>query len=625
MKLTTQKLKQAQQLIRQQQQNEALLTPALEYFINPSSQNNQLIDSLLQISFFKNNCPEGTQLQDFVMQAAKYAKYECFSYGQIIFNYGEFGDKMFIILKGQAGVYIPKSQEDIQEELVQITQKKSKKMIFIDDPLSENKDNPFYYQDGISKFHKVFQYFAGQCFGDVALISDKSRTASLIAISDILHCISINRTQYKLMCEKAIQEQNKAMALYTKILPGIQPFSITKFVQNLRPIKFASQSILWQKGDEPQYLFIIISGRVDIYKNIEDQKQIQNKTAPNNTFTIVLKKIVLSSITDGGVVGQEELIEELHQRKYNCQCVDNTIAYYMEAEVFRKIRKNFPDIVNLLKEIQEQNNQYISLRQQQVIQSIQNYQQQIINTAQSQITPKSFYEYLDLRRRQFDQTKVLRSENKKLLTLSQSVKRNQEAFQSKYKDKLPKDYLIANSELQQNIQQKQERLYYINNKNLQYKNSKSKLGLSLSNEIKNLKLNLSKSQLKFNQSDQNLENIINVQHQQNQTDGTSLSPDNSCKLAQINQSQISNSIKKQQILLQKIQTSLKINNHNNSQSIRHLKSLHSDSNLKKGIKTDQSFLNEQQPQQFFITSCRNKYEKSPQSFPRLLQIENDNN
>ncbi|CAD8184983.1 unnamed protein product [Paramecium pentaurelia] len=624
MKLTNQKLKQAQQLLKQQQQNEALLEPALEYFINPTSQNNQLIDSLLQISFFKNNCPEGTQLHDFVMQAAKYSKYECFSYGQIIFNYGEFGDKIYIILKGQAGVYIPKSQEEIKEEMLQFNQKKSKRMIFIDDALYENRENPFYYQDGIFKFQKVFQYISGQCFGDVALISDKPRTASLIAISEILHCISINRAQYKLMCEKAIQEQNKAMALYTKILPGIQPFSITKFVQNLRPINFASQSILWQKGDEPQYLFIIISGRVDIYMNIDDQKAIQNKTALNNTFTIVLKKIVLSQITDGGVVGQEELIEELHQRKYNCQCVDNTVAYYMEAEVFRKIRKNFPDIVNLLKEIQEQNNQYISLRQQQVMQSIQNYQQQIINTTQSQINPKSFYEYLDLKRRQLDQSKVLRSENKKLLTLSQSVKRNQEAFQLKYKDKLPKDYLIANSELQQNIQQKQERLYYINNKNLQYKNSKSNLGLSLSNEIKNLKLNLSKSQLKFNQSEQNLENLINVQHQYNQTDGTSLSPHSSKKLLQINQSQISDSLKKQQILLKKIQTSLRTNN-NNSQSIRHLKSLHSDSNLKKGIKTEQSFLNEQQPQQFFITSCRNKYEKSPQSFPKLLQIENDNN
>lgn len=36
-------------------------------------------------------------------------KYESFSFGQIIFNYGDFGDKMYIILKGEAGVYVPKS------------------------------------------------------------------------------------------------------------------------------------------------------------------------------------------------------------------------------------------------------------------------------------------------------------------------------------------------------------------------------------------------------------------------------------------------------------------------------------------------------------------------------------
>ncbi|CAD8080937.1 unnamed protein product [Paramecium sonneborni] len=625
MKQTNHKLKQTEQLLKLQQQNEELLAPVLEYFINRTSQNNGLVDSLLQIQFFKNSCPEGTQLHDFVTQAAKYAQYEQFCSGQIIFNYGEFGDKMYIILKGQAGVYIPKSKEQIEEELIQFNMKKSKRMLFIDDVLYENKENPFYYQDGVFLFHKVFQYISGQCFGDVALNSDQPRTASLIAISHNLHCISINRTQYKMMCDKAIQEQNKTLDLYTKILPGIQPFSITKFVQNLRPIKFASQSILWQKGDEPQYLFIIISGRVDIYMNIEDQKVIQNKSVSHNTFNIVLKKIVLSQITDGGIVGQEELIEELSQRKHNCQCIDNTIAYSMEAEVFRKIRKMFPDIINLLKEIQDQNNQYISLRKQQVLQSIQRYQQQIIKINQNQVKSKSFYEYLDLQKRYLGQSKVLRSDNKKLLTLSQSVKRNQEAFLYKYKDKSPQDYFMTNSELQSKIQEKQERLYYINNKNLQNKNFKSKLGLSLSNEIKNFKLNLSKSQSKFNQSEQNLENLINFQHLQYINDGSSLSP-SSRKLLSMNQSPVNDSLKKKQMLLKKIQKSIKPSyKNNNSLTSRHLQSLHSQINFKKGIKTDQSFHNEQQQKQLFITSCRNKNENSHQSFPKLLLIENENN
>ncbi|CAD8067091.1 unnamed protein product [Paramecium primaurelia] len=614
MKQTNQKLNQQDQLLKQQLQNEALLSEALEYFINPKQQNEQLVDSLIQIQFFKNNCPEGTRLQDFVIQTIKYAKYECFPYGQIVFNYGEFGDKMYIILKGQAGVYIPKSQEQIQEELAQNNLKKSKRLLFIDDALYENRQNPIYYQEGVYRFHKVFQYISGQCFGDVALTSDKPRTASLIAVSDFLHCISINRAQYKLICEKAIQEQKKAMSLYSKIFPGIQPFSITKFVQYLRPIKFASQSIIWQVGDEPQYLLIIVSGRVDIYIKIDEQKAFNNKVIPKNKFNIVLKKIVLSSITDGGIIGQEEIIEELPQRKYNCQCVDNTSAYYVEAEEFRKIRKNFPDIVNLLKEIQEKNNQYISLRYQQIMQSIQNYQQSNINTTQNQQTSIPFDELLDVQQRHLDQSKVLRSQNKKLLSLSQK------AFQQKYKDKMQKDFFVPNSELHQNIQQKQEKLFYINNRHLQ---QKSKQELSLSNEIKNFKLNLSKSQSKFNQSEENFENIISFQHQYQLTDGSSLSPS---RLLQFNQSPRRDSLKKHQILLN-MQTQKKPNNFNkhNSLSLRHINSLHSQSNIKKGIKTDQSILNEQQHQQLFITSCRNKYEKSPKSFPKLLSIEDDNN
>ncbi|CAK86142.1 unnamed protein product (macronuclear) [Paramecium tetraurelia] len=620
MKQSNQKPNQQEQLLKQQLQIEALLSKALEYFINPKQQNEQLVDSLLQIQFFKNNCPEGTQLKDFVMQTTKHAKYECFSYGQIIFNYGDFGDKMYIILKGQAGVYIPKSQEQIQEELAQENLKKNRRMLFLDDPLYENRDNPIYYQDGIFRFQKVFQYISGQCFGDVALTSDKPRTASLIVLSDILHCISINRIQYKLICDKAIQEQKKAMSLYSKIFPGIQPFIIQKFVQYLRPIKFTSQSILWQAGDEPQNLLIIVSGRVDIYTKLDDQKQLKNRVIPNNLFNIVLKKVILSQITDGGVVGQEELIEELPKRKYNCQCVDNTSAYYMEAEEFRKIRKNFPQIVNLLKEIQEKNNQYISQRYQQMMQSIQNCQNSIVNTTSNQQTPVPFDELIDVQKKHIDQSKVLRSGNKKLLTLSQSVRRNQKAFQLKYKDKLQKDLLVPNSELQQNIQKEQEKLFYMNNRHLQ---QKSKQELSLSNEIKNFKLNLSKSQSKFNQTEENFENIISFQHQYQLTDGSSLSPS---KILQFYQSSRRESYKKYQNLLN-IQPSNKPNtlNKNISLSLRHFNSLHSQSNIKKRIQTDQSDINEQQHQLLFITSCRNKYEKSPKSFPKLLLIEDDNN
>ncbi|CAD8139354.1 unnamed protein product [Paramecium octaurelia] len=613
MKQSNQKLKQAEILAKQQQQNEVLLAPALNYFTNPSLQTSELIESLMHIQFLKNNCPEGMQLHDFVMQAAKYVKFETFSFGQIIFNYGEFGDKMYIILKGQAGVYVPKSKDDIEDELNLLNSKKSKKLLFQDDALFENRNNQNYYQNGIYLYHKVFQYFSGQCFGDVALTSDKPRSASLLVISEVMHCISINRQQYKQMCEKAIQEQNKTMELYQRILHGISQFSISKFIQNLRPISFVSQSILWEKGQEPQYFLIIMKGRVELYVNLDDSQVIQNKTA-SRAFTIKLKRVVLSQITNGHFVGQEELLEDIPQRKYNCQCVDNTEAYIMDAETFKKIRKNFPDIMNLLKNITTQNKNYVDQRLTNVVKSIQSYQDKINKEPMNRAEKRTFYECLNLQQMSQEQTKVLRSGNKKLLTLSQSIKRNVETFQQKYKDKSPKDLIITNPELQQTIQERQDRLYYINNKKQQYNRTCHQEGFSLSNEIKNFKLNFSKSSQRFQQSDQNQMDSNFVQQSSQCISEAALSPLSKTSL-QFQLTQFSDTLKKKQHHLLKMQQTMRQSN-KGYLSIRNMKSLHSQNNIGKMIKTEVSFMNEQ---------CVNKYERSLQSLPKLLLQENEEN
>ncbi|CAD8135659.1 unnamed protein product [Paramecium pentaurelia] len=614
MKQSNQKNKQAELLTKQQQQNETLLAPALNYFMNPSLQTTELIESLMHIQFLKNNCPEGMQLHDFVIQAAKYVKFETFSFGHIIFNYGEFGDKMYIILKGQAGVYVPKSKDDIENEQNLQNIKKSKKMLIQDDALFENRNNQNYYQNGIYLYHKVFQYFSGQCFGDVALTSDKPRSASLLVISEVMYCISINRQQYKQMCEKAIQEQNKTMELYQRILHGISQFSISKFIQNLRPISFVSQSILWEKGQEPQYLLIIMRGRVEIYINLDDSQILQNKTIPG-LFTIKLKRVVLSQITNGHFVGQEELLEDIPQRKYNCQCVDNTEALFIEAEAFKKIRKNFPDIINLLKNITTQNKNYINQRLTTVVKSIQNYQDKINKEPLNKIDKRTFYECLDLQQQMNqEQTKVLRSRNKKLFTLSQSIKKKVETFQQKYKDKSPQDLIITNPELQQTIQERQDRLYYINNKKLQYNRPRHQEGFSLSNEIKNFKLNFSKSSQRFQQTDQNQMDSNFIQYSSQCISEAALSPVSKNSL-QFQLTQFSDSLKKKQNFLLKMQKTMRQSN-KSYLSIRNMKSLHSQNNNGKMIKTEVSFMNEQ---------CLNKYERSLQSLPKLLLQENEEN
>lgn len=48
------------------------------------------------------------------MYAGKSFTYECYKKGQIIFNYGEYGDKVFMILNGEVAVLVPKGLNDVE-------------------------------------------------------------------------------------------------------------------------------------------------------------------------------------------------------------------------------------------------------------------------------------------------------------------------------------------------------------------------------------------------------------------------------------------------------------------------------------------------------------------------------
>lgn len=72
----------------------------------------------------KKNCPEGTKLEDFCIQAGQYFEFEYHKYGDIIFNYGDVGEKVYIILKGEVAVLVPRSDSEIEADLEELANAK---------------------------------------------------------------------------------------------------------------------------------------------------------------------------------------------------------------------------------------------------------------------------------------------------------------------------------------------------------------------------------------------------------------------------------------------------------------------------------------------------------------------
>ncbi|CAD8046819.1 unnamed protein product [Paramecium sonneborni] len=327
----------------QRRKNEVNLRVALQYYssydkFNDDHSLEQVAAGLANLEFMKRNCPEGTKLEDFCVHAGQYFEFEQYKYGDIIFHYGDTGDKVYIILKGEVAVLVPRSESEIEAEREEISlakqpfdfemfwkNKKPLKQIYIEVLLAQLNSN-VYFQDNVCMFKKVFQFYSGQSFGDVALISDKPRTASIFVTSDQIFLISMRKKDFKILCEKSILEMNQTLDYFVKLFPNVGRMQITKFIQFFHKLEFPPQQLLWKEGEQIKYFLLIQKGRVEV-------KQSQQP---------------LYQVSDNSFIGHEEILDSLQYRQYTCKTLDNTTVYFMEQEDFNNAKKNAPDIVKLL-------------------------------------------------------------------------------------------------------------------------------------------------------------------------------------------------------------------------------------------------------------------------------------
>ncbi|CAD8070709.1 unnamed protein product [Paramecium primaurelia] len=415
----------------QREKIEIQLIPALQSFqsfikMTNESQMAQIVDSLMAIDFFKKSCPEGSSLRDFIMHAGKALTYEYYKQGQIIFHYGDYGDKFFMILKGNVGVLVPKGNHDIEmdRDFLFETNKnepwsyawKGRKLqstIDMELLLAQGEDpwvlSNRYFEGGVCLYQKIYTYYGGQTFGDVSLYTDKPRTASILVLSEDIHVITMNKSEYKQICEKSLQDMNNNVEYFMRMLPNNSKFVITKFMQYMHKIEFAPQSILWKEGEESKFFMLIFKGRVELIKKIGKVR------------------ITLCQLSDNSWVGQEEIFDQ-SIRQSTCQCADNTVAYYIQIDEFNQIRRNFPEICKILKERSHILKEYMKIRYEMIMNNFIN-KPKLIQKERQKVERKSITEIFHTSIK--TKTQDIRSHSPKSLSIIEITEYNNKINQSR--------------------------------------------------------------------------------------------------------------------------------------------------------------------------------------------------
>jgi CRP-like cAMP-binding protein len=254
-------------------------------------------------------------------RACKVMEYVEFKKGQSVFRFNDEPKDFFIVLKGEVGVFIPRTYTDqkreavfldklittlgrrevFEEEIIMYVKTKSLekkekeflahvkyiqsgKVIFYPEYLSkkigglskkELEDTSLFNDNGTMAFDFVSALKEGSMFGELALIYNQPRLATIISLTPSEMCTMDKQNFEKILGVLQHQEnQKKIEFIQNEILKGTELASLAHVIGvNFVKRHVNRHKLLFQQGDVPEKVFLIYSGQVRLWKTVVVQEE----------------------------------------------------------------------------------------------------------------------------------------------------------------------------------------------------------------------------------------------------------------------------------------------------------------------------------------------------------------
>ena len=126
----------------------------------------------------------------------------------------------------------------------------------------EEKRN-IYIDNGCLKFKKARTMEAGSYFGEIALSSNMSRGATVIASSQ-LTVATLSKSSYKQIFKNVETSLKAKWQFFSELLRGTSREAVTKFCYAFKERAYRFNQKLFEEGEMPRQVFVIHEGEVQV-------------------------------------------------------------------------------------------------------------------------------------------------------------------------------------------------------------------------------------------------------------------------------------------------------------------------------------------------------------------------
>jgi CRP-like cAMP-binding protein len=260
-------------------------------------------------------------------ECCMYLTYEFFTKSEFVFKQGDYGDKFYILLKGEASVLV------------------------ITDKVNLTTEEVLVYKDGSS-------------FGELGLTDKKPRAASIYTKSDC-HFAVLDKQNYNRILATLMKKKRNELVDFLQrqlIFQKLTRGSLLKLSYCFEEKQYKKEFVLYQEGQRIEYLYMIKEGQVKISKKLKIN--IFDSNSPMTRRTIHLKKFYHHK-ADISILGKGELlgVYDIDNDTYSStgKCIADTTLLVITKEDFKKRVNNpdskaFLDTGKILKDTMHENN-----------------------------------------------------------------------------------------------------------------------------------------------------------------------------------------------------------------------------------------------------------------------------